>query len=98
MPNLWDMGKDVLDKAKAYGDVSPGSEEASTASPASTSTGTSRFFGGVQPSFSGGAVMVGSTTPTEPTGERSSSESTGKGTDLMGTVKAPRYPSGTRVG
>jgi hypothetical protein len=81
-----------LDKAKACGNASPGSDSPYVASPASTTVGTSRFFGGVQISFSGSAVTARSTTPTEPTRDRSSSESSEKGIDPMGTVKAPQLP------
>jgi hypothetical protein len=92
MAELWGMGKDVLDKAKAYGNVHPGLEGAFSSSPASTTGGTSSFFGGVRRSFSSGAVVAGSTTPTEPIRDPSSSENSTIGTDPMGTVKAPPLP------
>ena len=81
-----------MGKAKAYGNASPGSDSPHVASPASTTVGTSRFFGGVQRSFSCSAVTARSTTPTEPTRDRSSSESSEKGIDPMGTLKGPPLP------
>ena len=47
IPNLWGMGKDVLDKAKAYGSGSPGSDSVVSTPTVASSAGRSSFLGGV---------------------------------------------------
>ena len=95
IPNLWGMGKDVLDKAKAYGSGSPGSDSAVSTPTVPSSAGGSSFFGGVRRSFSGSAVATNATTPAVSVLDVKSAEPepvTIVGESGMGTVKGPSLP------
>ncbi|KIM26875.1 hypothetical protein M408DRAFT_25134 [Serendipita vermifera MAFF 305830] len=55
------MGRDALDKAKAYGSGRPGSDGAVVTPTTNSSTSAAGFLGGVRRTFSGSAVLPNST-------------------------------------
>jgi len=93
MPNIWGMGRDVLDKAKAYSN-SPAPDGAASTAPMSTTAGASSFFGGVRRTFSGSAALTSSISTTGSTGDQSSG-GIAKGSGIMNDATAS-LPSSKR--
>ncbi|KIM22097.1 hypothetical protein M408DRAFT_28977 [Serendipita vermifera MAFF 305830] len=95
IPNLWGMGRDTLDKAKAYGSGSPGSDGTVATPTTTSSTSATGFLGGVRRTFSGSAVLPSSTgsAVSDPEKTTAGNENTAvAGEAGMDTVRAPTVP------
>ncbi|KIM21089.1 hypothetical protein M408DRAFT_29809 [Serendipita vermifera MAFF 305830] len=89
------IGRDALDKAKAYGSGSPGSDGAVVTPTTASSTSAAGFLGGVRRTFSGSAILPSSTgsavsDPEKTTAGNDNTAITGEaGT---GAIRAPAVP------